>query len=189
MIERPAPPFDPMPKAVSALKPLDYALLGLVSIRPSHGYLLQQAFSESADLGAVIRVEAPTLYAALKELAARGLIVGHEVKRGTRPPRTVFDLTETGRAALEEWLATPVERLREIRLDFLLKLYFVRQRDGDAARALLDSQIAACHRYLARLEGWAAELPLDGWMYVVAESRLVAARGTLEWLRSFRGRP
>ncbi|MPZ99553.1 MAG: PadR family transcriptional regulator [Dehalococcoidia bacterium] len=188
MLEHPAPPFDPTPKSIGALKPLEYALLGLLSEQPSHGYVLQQAFSESADLGAVIRVEAPTLYAALKELAARGLIAGHEVKRGSRPARTVFELTADGSTALEEWLTAPVERLREIRLDFLLKLYFLRRRGADSARALVDAQVAACHRYLARLEAWTAELPLDSWVYLVAESRVVAARGTLEWLRSFRGR-
>jgi len=188
MLEHPAPPFDPTPRLVGALKPLDYALLGLLSEQPAHGYRLQQAFAESADLGAVIRVEAPTLYAALKELAARELIAGHEVRRGPRPPRTVFDLTADGRAVLEAWLNAPVERLREIRLDFLLKLYFLRRRDANTARALVDAQVAACHRYLARLEAWAAELPLDSWVYLVAESRVVAARGTLEWLRSFRGR-
>ena len=186
MLEHPAPPFDPSPKLGGALKPLDYALLGLISAEPSHGYRLQQEFSESAPLGAVIRVEAPTLYAALKELAARELIVGREVAGGPRPARTVFELTAEGRETLEEWLAAPVERLREIRLDFLLKLFFLRPQRDDDARRLIDAQIAVCHRYLARLEMWSAELELDSWVYLVAESRLVAARGTLEWLRSLR---
>jgi len=188
MLDHPAPPFDPAPKLSGGLKPLEYALLGLVGTEPSHGYRLQQAFSESAPLGAIIRVEAPTLYAALKELAARGLVAGREVAGGPRPARTVFELTPDGRETLAGWLATPVERLREIRLDFLLKLFFLRQRSSDDARSLIDAQIAVCHRYLATLEIWSSELDLDSWVYLVAESRVVAARGTLEWLRSLRMR-
>ena len=179
------PPFHPSPARPQRLRPLDFAVLGLLSEHPSHGYELQRAFSESAELGAVIRVEAPTLYSALKELAAAGLIVGHEVRRGARPPRTEYRLTEAGRAEFEAWLRTPVERLREVRLDFLLKLYFVQRRSAQEAKSLVDEQIAACRRYLAALEEWASVLAADSWLFVVAESRVTAARGTLAWLSDY----
>ena len=153
-----------------------YAILGLLRETPSHGYELQHWFTDDAELGAVLPLEQASLYAALKDLAARGLIGGTETREGLRPPRTVYALTAEGRRLLERWMSQPVERLRQVRLDFLLKMYFARKRGGTAARALLDAQIAACHQYLANLEARAAELDPDDFAYLVVESRTSAAR-------------
>ena len=75
---------------------------------------------------------------------------------GERPPargRRVYAPTPTGRAQLDEWLAEPVERPRDLRLTFLLKLFFALRRSRDDAIALLDRQeqaLAAFHQALAR---------------------------------------
>ena len=171
------------------LTPVQYAVLGLLQQAPAHGYELQRAFSDGGDLGAVAHVEQPTLYAVLKDLAVRGLIEGTETREGLRPPRTVYALSPEGQRLLDLWLRAPVQRLREVRLDFLLKVYFARRRgDRRLVRTLVDAQIRACHDYLAALEARAAERSPDDFAYLVIESRTSAARGTLEWLRDYRGR-
>lgn len=172
----------------AALSPAQYAILGLLYEAPAHGYQLQRSFGAEGDLAAVLPLEQASLYAALKELATRGLIEGVEVREGLRPPKTVYQLTTDGGRLLDAWLKTPVERLRQVRLDFLLKVYFTRKRGRRAARALVDAQVAACHEYLLQLEGHAAELAPDEFAYLVIESRTSAARSTLEWLREFRRR-
>ena len=170
------------------LTPVQYALLGLLHEHPSHGYELQRFFAPDGELSVIAPVEQPTLYAALKELAVRQLIAGTETREGLRPPRTVYELSAAGQRVLDAWLRAPVERLRQVRLDFLLKVYFARQRGVRVVRALVDAQIAACHEYLARLEERAATLSPDELAYLVGESRTSAARGTLDWLRDYRRR-
>lgn len=135
-----------------------------------------------------MHVEQASLYAALKDLAARGLIEGTETREGLRPPRTVYSLSRRGERVLEAWIRTPVERLRQVRLDFLLKVYFARQRNEATVRDLVDAQIATCHRYLADLEAQAAALGPESFAYLVTESRTSAAHSTLGWLREYRRR-
>lgn len=172
----------------AGLRPVQYAVLGLLRAEPSHGYDLQRSFSEDTELGSVVRIEQASLYATLKDMAARGLIEGAETREGARPPRTRYTLSGQGARALDAWLGTPVQRLREIRLDFLLKVYFARQDGPERVRVLVDAQIAACHRYLSTLETRAADLAPESFAYLVTESRSSAARGTLEWLRGYRRR-
>jgi DNA-binding PadR family transcriptional regulator len=170
------------------LTPVQYAILGLLHEQPVHGYELQRSFSSHGDLAEVAQIEQPTLYAALKELATRDLIAGAETREGARPPRTVYALTPEGERLLTAWLRAPVQRLRQVRLDFLLKVYFARRRGVREVRALVDAQIRACHDYLAALELQAAALSPDDFAYLVAESRTSAARGTLDWLHDYRRR-
>jgi PadR family transcriptional regulator AphA len=178
--ERVAPP---------SLTPLQYAVLGLLHDSPAHGYELQRAFADGGDLAGVAHIEQAALYALLKDLAVRGLIEGSEVREGLRPPRTVYALSDDGTRLLDSWLHSPVQRLREVRLDFLLKVYFARRRgDRRGMRALVDAQIRACRDYLAALEGQAAALSPDDFAYLVVESRTSAARATLDWLDDYRGR-
>lgn len=172
----------------AGLTPVQYAVLGLLRAHPAHGYELQRRFAAAGDLADVLPVEQPTLYAALKELAARGLIAGTEGREGLRPPRTVYALTVAGDRLLSAWLLAPVARLRQVRLDFLLKLYFARPRGERAVRALVDAQIQACHDYLVALDTHAVTLSPDDFAYLVSESRTSAARGTLDWLRNYRSR-
>lgn len=172
----------------AGLSPVQYAVLGLLHGHPAHGYELQRRFAAPGDLADVVPVEQPTLYAALKDLAARGLVEGTEVREGLRPPRTVYALTVPGDRLLSAWLRAPVARLRQVRLDFLLKLYFARGRGERSVRALVDAQIRACHDYLTALQVHAATLSPGDFAYLIAESRTSAARGTLDWLHAVRAR-
>ena len=168
--------------------PLQYAILGLLHDQPAHGYDRQRVFSLEGDLNGVVSVGQPALYAALKDLAARALVIGVEARDGARPPRTVYSLTPTGESEFEEWARTPVRRLRQVRLDFLLKVYFARRRGERELRALVDAQIKACHDYLSALEDQAGAFAADDFGYLVVESRTSAARSTLDWLRDYRRR-
>ncbi len=185
----PPPTREPSATARSVdLSPPQYAMLGLLHERPAHGYELQRAFAADGDLSDVAGIGQPALYAALKELVARGLIAGREGREGARPLRTTYQPTAEGARLLLGWVRTPVKRLRQVRLDFLLKVYFARRRGPRVVRALVDAQIRVCHDYLAQLEERAAVLSLDDFAYLVVESRTSAARSTLDWLHAYRRR-
>lgn len=170
------------------LSAAQYAMLGLLHDQPTHGYELQRAFGATGDLADVAPIGQPALYGALKDLLARGLIAGSEGREGARPLRTTYALTAEGDRLLADWLGDPVKRLRQVRLDFLLKVYFARRRGVRPVRALVDAQIRVCHDYLARLEERAASLSPDDFAYLVMESRTTAARSTLDWLHAYRRR-
>lgn len=177
-----------MSKLKSSLSVGEYAILGLLRERPMHGYEIARRFAADLDLGLVLPLDMSNVYALLKDLHEQGLIDGHRETVGLRPPRTVYQLTPEAEAQLLHWLEEPVARMREVRSDLLVKLYFCRAI-GDACTArLLDAQIAAGNEYRDRVERLAAEAEPGSFERLVRDSKTGAARATVDWLRRERER-
>jgi DNA-binding PadR family transcriptional regulator len=103
---------------------------------------------------------------------------------GLRPPRKTYVLSSAGEALVHEWLRRPVERMREGRLEFLLKLFFLNLTDQPAVKQLLAEQIRVCEAYLAHIRQSRDESPFRR---LVARSKTSAAEATLGWLNSYVG--
>lgn len=63
------------------------------------------------------------IYPELRRLEDQGLVHGRPEPTGGRA-RTVFELTDGGRAALQAWLGSDAEPLNELRDESMLKLFF-----------------------------------------------------------------
>src|SRR5262245_8437471 len=170
------------------LTPTAYAILGLLRERPMHGYEIAQHFKPEEELGQVVPADMSTIYTFLKDLQEHGLIRGERVTVGARPPRTVFSLTTEAEPLFLDWLRRPVARMREIRLDFLLKLYFAQQFGPAEAKALVKAQITACRDYLERQKTSTRDLNPTSFESLVLESKLTAAESMLDWLNRIASR-
>jgi PadR family transcriptional regulator AphA len=134
------------------LAPGEWSVLALLADRPSHGWALAKEMSRSGEVGSVWSVGRPLVYRALELLEERGLVEPVGSERGARGPnRALFRATDEGRRALREWLAEPVERVREIRSVFLLKLVLI-LRAGMERRPLLLAQRAVVLPAIETLE-------------------------------------
>ena len=166
-------------------EPAEYAILGLLEHRPMHGYEMFQQF-ENGTLGQIVHLEMSQMYAFLKKLERLRYIEAQLEPQGTRPPRKVFHLTALGRDTFLRWLTEPVERPREIRLLFLIKLYFVQRIIPQQSAHLVNQQIAACLRFLEHLESQHPTDPETGDMaffdHVVLRSRIYQTHALLDWL-------
>jgi len=131
-------------------EPAEYAILGLLESQPMHGYEMFQQFKSGA-LGQIVHLEMSQMYAFLKKLERLKYIEAQLEAQGSRPPRKIFRLTEQGRRTFFQWLKEPVERPREIRILFLIKLYFVRQFTPVATGPLIVQQSVACQNFLNHL--------------------------------------
>jgi DNA-binding PadR family transcriptional regulator len=147
-----------------------------------HGYEIARYFQPGSELGLAVPADMSTIYTFLKDLQEQGLITGERVSVGARPPRTVFSVTDEARDLLNEWLRRPVGRMREVRLDFLLKLYFAERAGAAEAIQLIDAQIGACKGYLKRMRAAEPERDAGVFQHMVWESKLTAAQGVLVWL-------
>lgn len=166
-------------------EPAEYAILGLLEEQPMHGYELFQRF-QNETLGQIVHIEMSQLYAFLKKLERLILIEAELEPQGARPPRKVYQLTQDGRALLRQWLITPVERPRDIRILFLIKLYFVQRQFPAQLPTLIEQEIAACKRFLASLEAL-RHGPVnirDQAIFdqVILKSRIYQTRALLDWL-------
>src|SRR5581483_10989313 len=165
-----------------------YTLLGLLLQQRAHGYDLLRRLKQQAAAATVIPLKAASLYAALHELESQGLIVGQTVVDTSYPPRTFFEPTAAGRQRFKAWLAEPVQRLREVRSDFLLKVYFAGALAPDGGAGLVERQIEILTGYVRNMEDEMLAAGSDSFDYLVAESKLTAAQGTLTWLQKYRVR-
>jgi len=174
-----------MPRTKTYLTPAEYAVLGLLRQRPAYGYELQRQLSGGHGLARVCPVESAMVYAILKSLSGLELIDG-EWDNSSYPPRAVYAATDEGDAAFQRWLRQPVGRMREVRHDFMVKLYFALTEGGEQAVELLEQQIEACREYQNEIEGELGEADAASFDAIALQSKATAARSTLEWLRASR---
>jgi DNA-binding PadR family transcriptional regulator len=178
-----------MPKQkTSHLSLGDYAILGVLRERPMHGYEIARRFAADLDLGLVLPLDMSNVYAMLKDLHEQDLIEGQRQVVGLRPPRTVFHLTPEAEAQFLQWLEEPVARLREVRSDLLIKLYFCRVIGAACTARLLDAQIPLSRAYVERLLRLRDAVPPDSFERLVWDSKIGAARATVAWLQEERAR-
>ena len=99
------------------------ASLGILYAGPTHGFAIAARLKPTGDVGRVWSLSRPLTYRALEQLAARGYVhaIGEEpgIAGGNR---TILAATRSGRAHLRKWLNTPVQHLRDLRSELLLKL-------------------------------------------------------------------
>ncbi len=168
------------PRSASPLT-LEFILLGLVSDKPAHGYELQQELRSLQSLSQVWHLGQPQLYAILDKLERQGLLSGELQAGEGRPDRKVLSLTLAGRQMFDAWLSTPVEHPRDMRQEFLAKLFFAR-RVG-IARELIAWQQEASQKWLEGLNRKIEMLtPEQVDERLVFQLRVLQVKALLEWL-------
>lgn len=130
-----------------ALTTTSYAVLSVLAIREHSTYELTQQMRLSLHY-LWPRAES-NVYAEPKRLVAAGLAAAREEWNGGRR-RTIYSITDAGRAALAEWLAAPSTRQR-YESEAALKIFFGENGTvGDllaSVRALREEALAAIEHF------------------------------------------
>lgn len=160
---------------------VEMTLLGLLRDGPRHGYDLAREFADGTVLGDIVHLEPSLLYANLKKLERDGLVRSTVQQQGARPPRRVISLTNEGEDALRRWLTEPVERTRDLRLEFLLKLYIARRIAPERVESLVAEQAEVCRRFIVSLDEQLVSEE-DDFRRLVLEMRLAQNAALVGWL-------
>lgn len=129
----------------------EWAVLALLAEAPVHPFAISRHLGPGGDVGRILTVRRPLVYRALERLVASGLAVPDRVEPGQAGPRrTVHRVTPAGAEAVQRWLLTPVEHVRDVRLELLLKVDLLR-RSGRSAAPLVAAQREALSPALAGL--------------------------------------
>ncbi|MGH9038102.1 MAG: PadR family transcriptional regulator [Acidimicrobiia bacterium] len=119
----------------------EWAVLGVLSIQPAHGFAVARELQRDAPVGQVWSIQRPLVYRALNRLEEQALIRPHATEPGAGgPQRTVYRIERRGRTALERWLHTPVRHLRDVRTELLLKLVLGDRLGVDQRQLLVDQR-------------------------------------------------
>lgn len=132
----------------TSLSPSSFIVLGLIAQHgPSTSYDLKRCADES--VGYFWHFPRSQLYAEPQRLVGLGLLREEQEPGGRR--RRFFDLTETGRAALRDWLHAPAG-MPELRDLGLLKLFFIAGEPESALRSLAQEQLTVHRERLREYE-------------------------------------
>ena len=167
----------------SAPLTLEYILLGLLTGQPMHGYDLHRELQTVEGISKIWSVKQSQLYALLEKLEERGFLRAELTAGEVFAQRKVYHVTPAGRQALQVWLSTPVAHTREVRQEFLARLYFAQLAGSAAAAALIQAQQAVGQGWLSRLQEDAQALDAgQTFERLVLDYRIRQVQAVLDWL-------
>ncbi|HMK35721.1 MAG TPA: PadR family transcriptional regulator [Desulfomonilaceae bacterium] len=129
--------------------PAEYPVLGMLASGPAHGYDICRNLQ--SELGAVWTLGRSQVYALLARLERDGLVVHERVGQENLPAKNIFSITRDGHAVFRHWAGTPVVHVRNMRLEFLTKLWFAQKRDAESEKSLIAEQLKVCREKERRL--------------------------------------
>lgn len=149
-----------------------------------HGYEMHQLLQKLPGLNRVWALKQALVYAKLDKLEKNGLIAPYtNPDQSYIPPRKYFQITESGRIALDSWFQQPVLRSRLIRQEFLVKLLILRELDPEMLPEVLDKQIEVVEKWVESLKKELIDEAGDhigDWM--ITSFRLLQDQAMLDWL-------
>ena len=80
-----------------------YAILGLLSQKPRHGYELRAAFSALVGGDENWDVKPAQIYTTLNRLNQAGLVALESVSQSGGPEKQIYAITQDGKQLLKEW--------------------------------------------------------------------------------------
>ncbi|HEY3562204.1 MAG TPA: PadR family transcriptional regulator [Kribbella sp.] len=159
--------------------PLAFAVLGSLGERPMHPYEISTML-RARGKDQSIKVNYGSLYSIVSSLEKHGFIEAQEtVREGNRPERTVYRITDAGRAEFDDWLTelvgTPSREFHPLEAG----LAYLPGLPPDRAVELLEQRLAVVDVEIAEMTAMheqmaSAEFPRIFW--VESEFRLALLR-------------
>ena len=167
----------------------EWLVLAIIGQQSAHGFAVAQRTAPGGDLGRIWQVPKAVVYRAIGRLLDAGLIVPEGTEPGLGPQRTVYTVTADGRQAGDRWLHSPVEHVRQIRSELLLKLALL-DRAGENPAGLLAAQRAVLEPIAQAIEArCAVSTGFDSTLLAWRRATAVAALDFLDAVTPAESRP
>lgn len=157
----------------------EYALLGALMSGPRHGYDIMQ-FLDTA-FGSTWHVSTSQLYVLLKRLERNNLVSSGVEIQDTRPSKRIFSLTPAGKKVFMDWLKSPTEHVRDLRIEFLAKLFFFRILSLEGGDELIRTQVQVLKQMKKMIERKKRN-ERDSFNKLVFGFKLMIAEACLQWI-------
>lgn len=159
----------------------EYAILGILMTGPKHGYELHAYITTK--MNQFWQLNMSQVYALLKRTEKDGVVVSDQELQENRPPKKMFSLTQKGKQRFLRWVYSPVGHVRDIRMEFMAKLYFVKelQLEGGVG-TLIDEQVRVLEEKLRGMES-TREGITDDFQAVLHSFKTTQTAAVLGWLK------
>jgi PadR family transcriptional regulator AphA len=157
------------------------SLLGILMTGPKHGYELHGYICSK--MNQFWQLNMSQVYALLKRMEANGLVVSDEELQENRPPKKIFSLTQKGKQRFVRWVSSPVEHVRDMRMEFMAKLYFAKELQPEGGVGILiDKQVRVLEEKLRAMED-SREGITDNFQGVLYSFKTAQTTAVLNWLK------
>jgi len=157
----------------------EYALLGALMPGPKHGYEIMQFLG--AALGSAWHVGTSQLYTLLRRLEGDKFLCSKLEIQDTRPSKRIFSLTPAGKRRFLAWLKAPTEHVRDLRIEFLAKLFFFDRLSLEGGAELIEAQIQVLEQIRTRIRQRQEE-EKDPFNRLVCGFKIATVEAWLQWL-------
>lgn len=127
-----------------------YILGLLLRFGPQHGYQIKKLMEEQ--LEDFTQIKLPTVYYHLEKMETAGLVAAHRDKQGTRPEKTVYQVSNAGKDKFRELLLQTLQIEYRPTFDIDGTLYFSDVLENGALVDSLNRHAASLKQILSRLE-------------------------------------
>ncbi|WP_327095333.1 PadR family transcriptional regulator [Nocardia vinacea] len=166
--------------------PLAMALLGILHLEPMHPYAIQRRIKEWGKDKVVNVTQRAALYKTIGRLQEAGLVTVRETGRDQQyPERTVYEITDAGRATCATWLAEMIGEPRNEYPEFPAALSFLMLLGPEGARTELERRAKSVRAKLAEMDAdakQAAAMQLPRVVMLEDEYQRAVTEAELRWL-------
>jgi molybdopterin-binding protein len=127
------------PTSPGSLSLAENVCLALIVEGISHGWAIGTLLAPGAELGRIWSLTRALSYRAIDGLVEKGLVDRRGKATGQGRDRTLLAPSANGKRASRRWLDSPVEHVRDVRTELLMKLV-LRERSGLENTSLLVAQ-------------------------------------------------
>jgi len=158
----------------------EYVLLGSLMDGPKHGYEIIRFLN--VFLKPTWHVSTSQLYALLKRLEKEQVLSSGMQIQDTRPSKRVFELTAKGKKVFRDWLHSPVQHMREFRVQLVAKLFFFHHLSLCGAVQLIDDQVEVLKQIIKDLQQ-RKKAETNSFTKLIFGYKLKTVQGALNWLQ------
>ena len=129
------------------------SLLGFFIQKPNYGYELYKYISTETPFFTIWFLKQSQFYGLLDRLHNEGFLSLKTIEGELYPDRKLFSLTISGKIQLDNWLISPVKRGRDMRQEFIAKLYIAQKYAKEKIKILVGNQLSICEQCMKELDG------------------------------------
>ena len=158
----------------------EYALLGILMTSPKHGYEVHIYFSSK--MNQFWHLSMSQAYALLKRMEKNGMLVSREEWQVNRPSKKMFSITQAGRERFLNWVYSPVKHVRDLRIEFMAKLFFIKELKLKGDFDIIDKQIEVLQEKLHLIKS-SKEKIKDEFQTALHSFKIAQTTSAIDWLR------
>ncbi|MBN1537639.1 MAG: PadR family transcriptional regulator [Anaerolineales bacterium] len=171
-----------MPRTQTPLS-LEYILLGFLNESPIHGYDLYKKLRNFEGISLIWNIKQSQLYALLDKLEDVGLLTSKIVPGEIHLMRKEYQITPIGRQTFLKWVISPVPHGRDMRQEFLAKLYFAQISGTEISNKLIEEQTRLCGEWLSSLQASFSKTTKEQYYErIIYQYRISQVKAMMEWL-------